>query len=161
MAMPAWYDIIALADMENRPEDETGMMETVSQLTQLIKSEIDAGIPADKIVLGGFSQGAAMSLLTGLTMETKIGAVIALSGYLPLRKKFNTLINPPAKSLPILMCHGEDDDVVAYAYGKRSADALKNEFGFTGLEFHSFKDLGHSSSPEELGEVAKFLKKVL
>ena len=67
------------------------MLETVHQLNQLISAEVDAGIPADRIVLGGFSQGAAMSLLTGLTTERKLGGVVVLSGWLPLKDKFKSV----------------------------------------------------------------------
>lgn len=67
------------------------MLETVHQLNQLITAEVDAGIPAERIVLGGFSQGAAMSLLTGLSTERKLGGVVVLSGWLPLKNKFKTV----------------------------------------------------------------------
>ena len=63
------------------------MLETVHQLNQLITAEVDAGIPADRIVLGGFSQGAAMSLLTGLTAERRLAGLGVLSGWLPARNK--------------------------------------------------------------------------
>ena len=49
------------------------------------------GIPADRIVLGGFSQGGAMSLLAGLTTERKLGGIAVMSGWLPLRNKFKAV----------------------------------------------------------------------
>ena len=64
------------------------MLETTGQLSALIRAEVDAGIPAHRIVLGGFSQGGAVALLTGLTSEYKLGGVIVLSGWLPLHQKF-------------------------------------------------------------------------
>lgn len=67
------------------------MLRTVRSLNQLITAEVDAGIPSDRIVLGGFSQGAAMSLLTGLTSERKLGGLIIMSGWLPLRTKFKAV----------------------------------------------------------------------
>lgn len=67
------------------------MLETVSSLNALIGEEIDEGIPANRIVLGGFSQGGAMSLLTGLTSERKLGGVVCLSGWLPLRHKIKAV----------------------------------------------------------------------
>jgi predicted esterase len=64
------------------------MRETVSSLNQVIKSEMDSGIPSSRIILGGFSQGGAMALLTGMTREAKLAGVAVLSGWLPLRTKF-------------------------------------------------------------------------
>jgi pimeloyl-ACP methyl ester carboxylesterase len=70
------------------------MLQTVYALNALITAEVDAGIPASRIVLGGFSQGGAMALLTGLTTERKLGGVVVLSGWLPLRNKFKA-VSPP------------------------------------------------------------------
>lgn len=72
-------------------EDEAGMLRTAHALNQLISAEIDAGIPANRVVLGGFSQGGAMSLLTGLTTERKLGGLVVLSGWLPLATKFKAV----------------------------------------------------------------------
>lgn len=69
------------------PEDESGMLRTVSSVNQLVSAEVDSGIDAGRIVIGGFSQGAAMSLLTGLTTERKLAGVVSLSGWVVLRNK--------------------------------------------------------------------------
>ena len=70
------------------------MLETVRLLNQLITAEVDSGIPSERVILGGFSQGAAMSLLTGLTTERKLGGVVVLSGWLPLKDKFKAVCFP-------------------------------------------------------------------
>ena len=67
------------------------MLNTARELNALITAEVDAGIPANRIVLGGFSQGAAMSLLTGLTSERKLGGIVVMSGWLPLREKIKAV----------------------------------------------------------------------
>jgi predicted esterase len=72
-------------------EDESGMLKTVHSLNQLITAEIDGGLDSSRIVLGGFSQGSTMSLLTGLTGERKLGGLVCLSGWLPLRDKFKSV----------------------------------------------------------------------
>ena len=48
------------------------MWESVKGIQSLVEDEVKAGIPEDRIVVGGFSQGAAISLLTGLTSERKV-----------------------------------------------------------------------------------------
>lgn len=55
---------------------------------QLIKEEEDKGIPSNKIFIGGFSQGGAVSLYTALTLGKPLAGVIALSSWLPLHQKF-------------------------------------------------------------------------
>ena len=70
------------------------MLDTVRSINQLITAEVDTGIPSERIVLAGFSQGGAMSLLTGLTNERKIGGMAVMSGWLPLRNKFKAVSIP-------------------------------------------------------------------
>lgn len=67
------------------------MLRSSRQINELISAEIDAGVNPSRIVLGGFSQGGAMSLLTGLTSERKLGGIAALSAWLPLRRKFKSV----------------------------------------------------------------------
>lgn len=72
-------------------EDEMGMLQSARMINGLISAEVDGGIDPRRIVLGGFSQGGAMSLLTGLTGERKLAGVAVLSGWLPLRAKFKAV----------------------------------------------------------------------
>jgi lysophospholipase-1 len=78
-------------DNFNPDEDEAGMLRSSRQINELISAEIDAGMNPNRIVLGGFSQGGAMSLLTGLTSERKLGGIVVLSAWLPLRKKIKSV----------------------------------------------------------------------
>lgn len=65
------------------------MLKSVGMLRELIRYEVETnGIDPSRILLGGFSQGATMSILTGLTGEPKLAGIAALSGWLPLRNKF-------------------------------------------------------------------------
>ena len=65
------------------------MLKSAKSINQLITRETESGIEPSRIVLGGFSQGATMSLLTGLTGERKLAGLAILSGWLPLQKKFH------------------------------------------------------------------------
>lgn len=67
------------------------MLETVSYLNGLIEKEVSAGVPPERIVLGGFSQGGAMSLLAGLTDKRRLGGVVVLSGRGPLLSKLKSV----------------------------------------------------------------------
>lgn len=85
---PRRFDIEAF---DFASEDEPGMLNAVRKLNELITAEVDAGIPADRIIIGGFSQGGAMSLLTGLTSERRLGGIVVMSGWLPLKAKFKAV----------------------------------------------------------------------
>jgi len=91
MKMPGWYDMLALEiDAE---EDDAGILKSASLIHQLVSEEVDRGIGSDRVIVGGFSQGGAVSLLAGLTCERKLGGIIALSTYLPLHRKFSAVCN--------------------------------------------------------------------
>ncbi|KAI8579892.1 hypothetical protein K450DRAFT_239591 [Umbelopsis ramanniana AG] len=157
--MPGWFDLTGLTFSEKMVEDEKGMLSTVSTVNQLIRSEVDSGTPSNRIVLGGFSQGSAMSLLTGLTSEYKFAGIIGLSGWLPLHSKISAMASDANKKTPIFMGHGDIDPVVQFAYGSQSAAALKAK-GYN-VDFHSYPGVVHTASDEEIADVANFLKKVL
>ncbi|CAK5275264.1 unnamed protein product [Mycena citricolor] len=167
MSMPSWFDIYSF-DF-NTEEDESGMLKTVHSLSKLITEEVDAGIPANRIVLGGFSQGGAMTLLTGLTIERKLAGLAVLSGWLPLNKKFKSMVSEHATSLPIFWGHGQADPLVKLTLAERSRDILKESIGvsdatsdqFKGLSFNTYPDVPHSTSQEELRDLAVWLKKAL
>lgn len=89
MQMPSWFDIYSFG--LNAEEDEEGMLKSSRSISELITAEIKAGISESRIVLGGFSQGGAMSLLTGLQPDRNLAGLAVLSGWLPLRAKFKTV----------------------------------------------------------------------
>ncbi|KAH9884006.1 Phospholipase/carboxylesterase/thioesterase [Xylariomycetidae sp. FL2044] len=160
MQMPGWYDIFALTGSTQglrANQDEAGIIVSRAYLTGLIQAEIDSGIPADRIVLGGFSQGGAMALFTALTAPFKFAGIVGLSSYLPLDAKMPEFLkeNDVNKKTPILMCHGSIDMVVPTAFGKESSEILK-KMGYD-LTFKLYPGMGHSACLEELDEVEAFL----
>jgi predicted esterase len=107
-------------------EDEEGIATSQGYFHSLIQKEIDAGIPSDRIVLGGFSQGGAMSLFSGLTAKVKLAGIVALSSYLVLHDSFTQYLPKPEvnKQTPIFMAHGKIDQVVNFEIGKMTFDLL-------------------------------------
>lgn len=133
MRMPGWYDIseFPVADISKRSEDEAGILRSRNTLHSLINAEVEKGIPAERIVLGGFSQGGAMALLSGLTYQNKLGGIFGLSSYMLLAGKMREMVpaENPNKETKIFIGHGDQDQVVKYEWGKRTADTLK-EWGW-------------------------------
>ncbi|KAM7205595.1 Phospholipase/carboxylesterase/thioesterase [Rhypophila sp. PSN 637] len=161
MKMPGWYDIMRIdgnPDSLRANEDEAGILLSRDYLNGLIQKEVEAGIPAERIVLGGFSQGGAMSLFSGLTAKVKLGGIVALSSYLLLSLKFAELLPTPNvnKETPIFMAHGDQDVVVPIQLGVKSHDALKG-LGYNPI-FKIYPNMGHSACPREMDDVENFLK---
>lgn len=113
-----------------------------------------SGVPADRIIVAGFSQGAASALMQ-LRRDVRLAGVVGLSGYLPLAG--DGAASAANAATPVLLCHGDADMVVAYRFGQASAEELKK----AGLpvEFKTYRGMGHSACPEELQDVADFLEK--
>jgi predicted esterase len=133
-------------------------LRTREYLYGLIDEEIKAGTPSERIILGGFSQGAAMSLFAGTTYKHKLGGIIGLSGFLPCNDKIEGLIpeGNANKDTPILMCHGDQDPVVLPTWGRMSAEFLKK--GGWKVDYKEYRGLVHSASPQEIDDVATFLQ---
>ncbi|ORY00369.1 Phospholipase/carboxylesterase/thioesterase [Clohesyomyces aquaticus] len=157
MRMPGWYDIKSLSDLASREEDEAGITRSRGYLHSLIDTEVASGIPANRVVIGGFSQGGAMSLISGVTYKNQLGGIFGLSCYLLLQSKLKSLIptDSPNQNTPIFLGHGDADQVVAHKYGKASADALK-ELGYK-VDFRTYENLVHSADPDEIDHLEEYL----
>ncbi|MBE2263058.1 MAG: carboxylesterase [Burkholderiaceae bacterium] len=154
--MPAWYDIRA-ADLANR-EDEGGLRASQAEIERLIAHEVARGVPASRIVLAGFSQGAAMALMTGLRHAERLAGIVGMSGYLPLADRTASERHAANQSTPIWLAHGRQDDVVPIGRAMASRDALA-ALGYS-VSWSDYA-MGHSVCPEELVALNRWLLTVL
>lgn len=154
--MPAWYDILG-AELVGR-EDEAGLRHTQASIEALMAHEVARGIPAHRIVLAGFSQGAAIALMTGLRHSERLAGVAALSGYLPLAGKTAAERSPVNQDMPLFLAHGTRDGVVALPRATATRDAL-TALGYP-VEWHEYP-MEHSVSPQEIADLARWLQRVL
>ncbi|XP_049859659.1 acyl-protein thioesterase 2 isoform X2 [Schistocerca gregaria] len=154
--MPSWFDLRTLD--ANGPEDEEGIKRATELVHGMIEQEVKAGIPSNRIVLGGFSQGGALALYSALKFPKPLAGVIALSCWLPLHKQF-----PAAavanKDIPYIQCHGDCDPIVPYKWGQMTASLLKQFL--RQIEFKTYRGMMHSSSDEEILDLKAFLEKVI
>ncbi|MCH8618982.1 alpha/beta hydrolase [Undibacterium sp. TS12] len=154
--MPAWYDIFG-TDLTRR-EDDAGLRTSQKSIEQLIARENARGIATDHIVLAGFSQGCAMALQTGLRHSEKLAGLLCLSGYLPLRDVIAAERHAANQGTPIFMAHGRIDPVVQIQRAEESREILK-ALGYQ-IEWHEYM-MPHSVHPDEIRDIAAWLKKVL
>ena len=154
--MPAWYDIYG-PDLVGR-QDAVGIQNSAQAIEALIEHEIARGIPAQNIVLAGFSQGCAMALHTGLRFPQQLAGLMALSGYLPLADTLAAQRSPANAHTPIFMAHGSMDPVVVPARGEASRDLLL-QLGYP-VQWRSYP-MPHSVHPLEIADISVFLTQVL
>lgn len=153
MPCRAWFDIYSLFEVGN--EDIDGMNATNHYIHSLIEQQLQDGIQSDKIMLAGFSQGGAMALYSALTYDKPLGGVMGLStvlgGSVALEKNRNDVND----AMPILLVHGEQDEVLPCSVGERSRDKLRS-WGYD-VQWKTYA-MGHTLCPEEIDDIASFLQ---
>ncbi len=154
--MRSWYDILG-SDLARR-EDEAGLRASQASVEQLVAREISRGIPAARIILAGFSQGCAMTLQTGLRYPQKLGGLLCLSGYLPLRDLVAAERSVANQDTPIFQAHGRGDQMIQIQRAEQSRDLLA-AMGYK-VEWHEYM-MQHSVCQEEIDDIGPWLRRVL
>lgn len=149
LPMRAWFDLYGLT--RDTRIDEQGIYESDHALRTLIRKEIEQGIPAKNIILVGFSQGGALALYSGLNYPKRLGGILGLSTFLPI----NALkeIKQP-KDIPILMTHGDYDNIVLPELGKLSCEYLVDK-GYR-PQWHTYP-MAHSICAAEIRDISTWL----
>jgi phospholipase/carboxylesterase len=154
--MRAWYDIRSFTP-EGRA-DAAGLAEASRRVAGYIGREAGAGVPPSRIVLAGFSQGAAVALSAGLRSPQRLGGILAMSGYVPFPAKLEAERSEENADVPILLCHGRMDPVVPVTLGEEARDVL-TALGYR-VEWHEYA-MQHEVCMEELADVSRWLRERL
>lgn len=159
MRMPAWFDILEWTLSPSKADTE-GVFKSLDVIQQCVQEQIDSGIKPENIIVGGFSQGAAISLASTMTLPFKIGGFVSLSGFCCTPKDaFN---NSTSKNLatPVFHGHGDEDPVVPLKSGQSAREFYTKDCGLQNYTFKVYSGLEHSTSPEEMVDLISFIKKV-
>lgn len=154
--MRAWYDILG-TDLVKR-EDEAGLRRSQILVEALIAKERARGVDASRIVLAGFSQGCALTLMTGLRCHERLAGLVGLSGYLPLAGTVAAERHGANRDVPIFLAHGRIDPVIPIARAIASRDALV-ALGHP-VEWREYP-MPHSVCAEEIDDLGRWLRGVL
>ena len=152
MRMRAWYDIYQFGGGR---EDEQGLRASQKLVEELIRAQ---GMPANRIVLAGFSQGGAIVLQAGLRQAARLAGIMALSCYLPIASSVAAERGEANKDVPIFMAHGRYDDIIPIQRAQQSREFLE-KLGYA-VQWHEYP-MPHSVCPQEIGDISAFLAKVL
>jgi phospholipase/carboxylesterase len=154
--MRAWYDIAGID--RHSAQDERGIRASDAIVRALVGRENERGVAAERIVLAGFSQGGAMALYSGTRYPERLAGIMALSCYLLLAPKFDAERTLANHTTPIFLAHGTQDDVVHPMLGEETRQLL--EATNYSVEWHTYP-MPHSVSPEEVADIAEWLRRVL
>ncbi len=154
--MRAWYDILG-ADLVKR-EDEAGLRESFAAVHELLDAEVARGVPAQRIVLAGFSQGCAVTLGAGLRYRQRLAGLAGLSGYVPLAAITAAERQGGSQATPVFLAHGRNDNVVPLARGVAGRDLLQS-LGQP-VEWHDYP-MEHAVCAEEVQALQQWLRRVL
>ena len=153
MRMRAWYDIKSL-DFESRADLE-GVKASAEQVEQLIKAQIESGIPSERIILAGFSQGGVIALHLAPRFAHKLAGVLALSTYMCEPSLLSNEGKDINRDTPIMMAHGEQDEVVPVFMGNAAFKTL-SECGFNAT-WQTYT-MQHNVCMQELNDISAWLQ---
>ncbi|TVY46040.1 Acyl-protein thioesterase [Lachnellula subtilissima] len=154
--MSQWFDMWDVEKHEERLElQKEGLEESRSFIDDVIRKEI-LSIPADRIILGGISQGCAMAAATSLIDGNhKLGGFIGFSSWMP----FVAHTPVPHYTIPVFLAHCRDDQMVPVENGRNLREDLERR-GLV-VTWKEYEDGGHwINEPQGVDDVVKFLQKV-
>ena len=152
MSMRAWYDIIGFEPSAR--QDEAGIRASVAATEALIEREHERGVPSERIILAGFSQGGAIALSAGVRHAQKLAGIVALSTYLPISATVAAERHAANAATPIFWGHGTADPVVVLQRGSDSRDALQ-ALGHS-IDWHTYP-MAHAVCAEEIDDLRHWL----
>lgn len=162
--MTAWYNILGVK--LTTPEDREGMDKSKQFVHGIIEKEMARGVPSERIMVCGVSQGGAMALFSSLTFKGgRLGGCICVSGWVPQYRGFffNPWLCKLSRKTPIMFCHGKQDTSVRHTFGLASCRFVQIYLRWgRGAQFFSYDDLDHySTNDKQMQDISKFLYKHL
>lgn len=156
MVMPSWFDIYNLGSTAR--EDARGITNMAPMIENLIEREHERGVPYERIVVAGFSQGGALALHVALRFPHRLAGIMGLSTYLPLRARLAAERGAANTKTPVFLAHGRHDTVLDFTFGTTSRDLLL-KLGYS-VEWREYP-MPHAVCPQEIDDIRTWLMKAL
>ena len=151
MSMPAWYDIM-VQDIDRRV-DLKQLLDSVDEVAKFIDREVKRGIPSERIVIAGFSQGGAVGYQLALSYPQRLGGLLTLSTYFATAETIE--FHAANKEIDIFIAHGLHDPVVPELLGKKAHEVLR-EAGYK-VDYKTYP-MDHSVCLEEIQDISRWLQ---
>lgn len=139
--------------------DPSDVQPSVDYIHSLIHREMARGVPCERIVLGGFSQGGLIATRAALSFEGgTLGGVLALSTFFGDETATLAKAN---QALRVLVAHGEADNVVPLSEGRRVVTSVQRLAPRAQVKFRSYAGMGHATCDQEVRDIRAFLQSVI
>jgi phospholipase/carboxylesterase len=148
--MRAWYDIDPRAPLAG----DEDIRSSAASIEELIDEQVARGIPTQRIVLAGFSQGGVIALQLGLRYHAPLAGIMALSTYLHDPEHVVDRISLDNAGIPIFMAHGLMDPMIPITRAITSRETLR-ALDYP-IEWHEYA-MGHSVCLEEIKDISRWL----
>lgn len=149
-----WFPIPWI-DGSSEEESRRGMLSAVDDLNAFLDAVmVDEDVLPEQVVLFGFSQGTMMSLHVAPRRDDPVAGVVAFSGRL---LEPDLLEDEVTSRMPILLVHGDQDDVVPVQALPEAAEALQSA-GFKEVFAHIQKGTAHGIAPDGLSVALAFMR---
>ena len=152
--MPAWYDITEMTI--DRKIDTRQIDASARAIHALIEREIENGIPAERIVIAGFSQGGAVGYEAALSYPERLGGLMAMSTYFATHDTIQ--LHSANAEIPIHIFHGKMDPVVPESLGQKAFELLLAKGYRPDYKTYAME---HSVHPNQIKDISMWLENVL
>ncbi|GAA6192389.1 phospholipase [Phaeobacter gallaeciensis] len=155
--MPGAFQWFPIPWIDGSSEEESmrGMVSAVDDLNAFLDAlMVDEDVLPEQVVLFGFSQGTMMSLHVAPRREDAVAGVVAFSGRL---LDPESLPEQVVSRMPVLLVHGDSDDVVPPQSLPEAAEGLQAA-GFEEVYAHVMKGTAHGIAPDGLSVALAFIR---
>ena len=149
-----WFPIPWI-DGSSEEESEAGLMRAAEDLNAFLDGVmVDEDLLPEQVVVLGFSQGTMMALHVLPRREDPVAGIVAFSGHLLMPE---LLADQAQCKPPVLLVHGDQDDVVPPQSLPAAAEALQ-EAGWEEVYAHIMKGTAHGIAPDGLSVALAFMR---
>ena len=159
-SLARWFDIATVPVGLNEPQCPTGLQDAVEGIHRLLDDLIEQGVPSERVVLGGFSQGGATALAAGLSYPSRLGGLCSISGWCIYRKALQGNTHRANVRVPIFFSAGTSDPVVDFRLARNSGEVLRGQLGDHVIVRHEHR-AAHPPKQAEMEAAACFLRETL
>ena len=150
----SWFDIYNIPINSS----DSYNFEDVKKSVKIIQNKIDEEVKIlngsyDKIILGGHSQGACLSLYTAYTANYNLKAVVGCNGILFPQIE----IADNKENLNVFIAHGGNDPIIPIDFRNKTMERI---FNYSGVRSYYYPEEGHAISKKEKSDISSFLKEV-
>lgn len=150
-------------------DDEEGILKSCDRIDEMVRAEIERGVQPSRIIVGGFSQGCAVSVVWGLVGKERhnVGGIMLLSGYFPvaerigaIRKERKLSENPvlDEEKVKWFYVHGDRDVLLGARFFRAGQEELAKWVNFDrDVETHLYERMAHTIAPPVLRGMLNWL----